>query len=598
MANPIGRKATEGPASDRRERFLEVCPQFETLFYDYAAKAHMPSVSYGVVFDSELIFSNAIGCRHIDTDNDCRPDADSVYRIASMTKSFTAAAVLQLRDAGQLGLDDPVRNIVPELESLIYPTTDSPPITIRDLLTMSAGWPQDDPWADRQLYRDDDAMSALYRDGVSFSNPPGVTFEYSNYGYIVLGRIITQVSGEPAMDYMTRTLLTPLGMTATTWHADAIPDHHRAQGYRWEDERWREEQPLPSGGDVAAFAGLHSSVRDLARWVGLFQSAWPPRNSAETGPLSRASLREMQRIWRSDTPTLTTSSLGAAPRMTSGGYGYGLLMAHNGQWQSAGHGGGLPGFGSHMRWAPDDGIGVIALANLTYANVHDACRDALELLIRESGSRPRPVSLTSPLQSAHEALCQLLNTWDDDLADRLFADNFFLDLDRDHWRARFDALRNAHGPLQPDRDIHPINWLRGERRLRGKRGWCDVWATLSPTVPPRVQTLRIRSVLLPSRALRAAADRIAELTARPVRRELDRLLASACDRDTVWQQLRLAHLMYGHCIVKEVVSGDGESSAGFRIEGRGQTILLEISANPRGRLISVNFTPETPNALG
>ena len=578
------------PDADRRERFLEACPQLEAIFSDDAAKGHMPSVSYGVVVDSALIFAHAIGTRQAGTDS--RPDADSVYRIASMTKSFAAAAALHLRDAGRLRLDDPVVNYVPELDALIYPTTDSPPITIRDLLTMSAGWPQDDPWADRQLYRDDAAIRAFYREGISFSNPPGVTYEYSNYGYIVLGSIITRIAGEPAIDYITRVFLQPLGMTSTTWHIDAVPDLHRARGYRWEDETWHEEQSLPSGGDVAAFAGLHSTVRDLARWVGLFQSAWPPRNAADTGPLSRASLREMQRIWRSYPPIVATEAIGAAPRVAGGGYGYGLSMIHNGQWQSAGHAGGLPGFGSHMRWVPEHGVGVVALANVTYANVHDACLDALAALLRTSAVRPRAVMLTPALKSAHDDLVRLLNAWDDALADQLFADNFFLDLDRDHWRARCQQLREAHGALQPARDVQPSNWLRGVRRLQGERGWCDVWATLSPTVPPRVQRLRIRSVLPPSDALLQAANRMMELTAHPMRRELDRLLAADCDRDAVWEQLRLANLVYGRCMVKAMVSGDGESKAAFQLEGRGREVLLALGTDTQGKLVEVKFTPE------
>ena len=580
---------------DRRERFLAVCPQLETIFRDYAAKGRMPSVSYGVVVDSELIFANAFGARQAGAEG--QPDADSVYRIASMTKSFTAAAILQLRDAGRLRLDDHVATHVPELASLVYPSADSPPITIRDLLTMSAGWPQDDPWADRQLYRDDGAMSALYRQGVSFSNPPGVAYEYSNYGYIALGRIITNVAGEAAIDYITRELLQPLGMASTTWHYDAIPEAHRAHGHRWEDGVWREEQPLSSGGDVAAFAGLHSTVRDLARWVGFFQSAWPPRDAPETGPLSRASRREMQRIWRSFAPLLETATIGAASRVSGGGYGYGLSMLHNGQWQSAGHAGGLPGFGSHMRWSPEHGVGIVALANVTYANVHDACIDALAALIRDSASRPRAVALSPTLRAAHDDLASLLNAWDNDLADRLFADNFFLDLDRDHWRARCQQLRQTHGALQPDGGAEPWNWLRGLRRLRGERGWCEVWATLSPTTPPRVQMLRIRSVLPPNDAMHDAAHCLAALTARPLRRELDRLLAATCDRDDVWRQLRLAHLVYGHCAIKDVVSGDGESHAAFRLEGNGRELLLELHANARGKLLSVAFKPQTRDWL-
>jgi CubicO group peptidase (beta-lactamase class C family) len=459
---------------------------------------------------------------------------------------------------------------------------------------MSAGWPQDDPWADRQLYRDDASISDLYREGVSFSNPPGATYEYSNYGYMVLGRIITQAAGEPAIDYITREFLQPLGMTSTTWHPDAVPETHRACGYRWEDQTWRQEQPLPSGGDVAAFAGLHSTVRDLARWVGLFQAAWPPRSAEETGPLARASLREMQRIWRSYPPILHTAVIGSAPQVSGGGYGYGLSMIHHGQWQSAGHAGGLPGFGSHMRWVPDHGVGVIALANVTYANVHDACLSALETLVRTSASRPRTVVLTPPLKSAHDDLVQLLNAWDDPLADRLFADNFFLDLDRDHWRSRCQQLRDAHGKLRPEQDVQPSNWLRGTRRLRGERGWCDVWATLSPTVPPRVQMLRVHSVLPPSDSLQRAADRVVKLTAKPIRHELDRLLAPECDREDAWKQLQLANLMYGHCTIKEIESGDGVSQAVFRLEGCGREILLTLRTHDQNQLVSLKLTPAEP----
>ncbi len=85
---------------------------------------------------------------------------------------------------------------------------------------------------------------------------------------------------------------------------------------------------------------------------------------------------------------------------------------------------------------------------------------------------------------------------------------------------------------------------------------------------------------------------MAGLTAHPIRRELDRLLATTCDRDEVWHQLRLANLVYGPCTVKAIVSGDGKFEAGFRLEGRGREILLELCANARGKLVKVKLTPE------
>lgn len=146
---------------DRRQRLTEAATAVMPVFERCAEVEHVPGLSFGVVIDAELVFAGAFGVLNIDADS--KPDSSSVYRIASMTKSFTAAAILHLRDNGKLRLDDPAAIHVPELKALSYPSADGPVITVRDLLTMSAGWPQDDPWADRQLYRDDDAMSDLYR---------------------------------------------------------------------------------------------------------------------------------------------------------------------------------------------------------------------------------------------------------------------------------------------------------------------------------------------------------------------------------------------------------------------------------------------------
>ena len=132
-----------------------------------------------------------------------------------MTKSFTAAAVLLLRDEGTLRLDDPAEEYVPQLTGLPLPSADSARPTVRNLLQMNAGWPQDDPWADRQLYLDDAAIDAITTTGLSYSNPPGTRFEYSNFGYILLGRVIQAASGIPAMQFITERLLEPLGMQET-----------------------------------------------------------------------------------------------------------------------------------------------------------------------------------------------------------------------------------------------------------------------------------------------------------------------------------------------------------------------------------------------
>src|SRR5882762_7005553 len=122
--------------------------ELDRLFQDFAAQAHVPGAAWGIVIDGQLAHTGAAGVR--DVAAKAPVDADTVFRIASMTKSFTAMAILKLRDEGKLSLDDPAERHVPELKSLAYPTSDSPRITIRHLLSHAEGFPEDNPWGDRR----------------------------------------------------------------------------------------------------------------------------------------------------------------------------------------------------------------------------------------------------------------------------------------------------------------------------------------------------------------------------------------------------------------------------------------------------------------
>ena len=240
------------------------------------------------MIDGALVHTGVAGLR--DVAKRAPVDADTVFRIASMTKSFTAMSILKLRDEGKLSLDDPAERYVPELKSLRYPTTDSPRITIRHLLTHSEGFPEDNPWGDRQLARTDDQVTRMLRNGIPFSTTPGTAYEYSNYGFAILGRIVSRASGTPYEDYVSRNILQPLGMTSTSLHPAKIPSNRLAIGYRWEDERWKEEPALPHGA-FGAMGGMLTSIRDLSRYLAVFLDAWPARDGPETGPMSSVAPR-------------------------------------------------------------------------------------------------------------------------------------------------------------------------------------------------------------------------------------------------------------------------------------------------------------------
>jgi len=291
------------------------------------------------------------------------------------------------------------------------------------------------------------------------------------------------------------------------------------------------------------------------------------------------------------------NGLGQQPLSLSGGYGFGLAILENPKWHSVGHGGGLPGFGSYMCWAPNQGVGVIGLANVTYAGIGAACREALAVLVASGDYKAAPVTPSSALVAARAEVIGLLNQWDDERAAVLFADNFFLDMDREHRLKEVADLRAKHGTLTPSGELKAENWLRGTWRMTGERGWCDVFISLTPTVPPRVQALEIESTLPPSPALQAAADALAALTANPTRQGLRRLCAKEINFDAVWDQVRLANILCGPCTVAHVsagdgvTAGDGEKWANFRFTGPKGKTSVTIRVNGRAKATEVVFQP-------
>jgi CubicO group peptidase (beta-lactamase class C family) len=352
--------AGQGDRAALTAAFAEV----DRLFKDFATETHVPGAAWGVIVDGALAHTSAAGFR--DLAAKAPVDGDTVFRIASMTKSFTAMSILKLRDEGKLSLDDPAERYVPELKGLVYPTTDSPRITIRHLLSHSEGFPEDNPWGDRQLADSDDRLSQMLRGGIPFSNAPGIAFEYSNYGFAILGRIVSNVSKMRYADYVAANILRPLAMSSTTLEPSSVAAERLAHGYRWEDAQWKDE-PLLSNGSFGSMGGMLTSVRDLSRYVSVFLSAWPPHDGPEEAPIRRASLREMQQLWRPSPTIVTRSAASGAIQFVSPGYAFGLRVSQTCDFRySVGHSGGLPGFGSQMSWLPEYGVGIVAFGNLTY----------------------------------------------------------------------------------------------------------------------------------------------------------------------------------------------------------------------------------------
>ncbi|MBA2382763.1 MAG: beta-lactamase family protein [Chloroflexi bacterium] len=577
--------------------------EVDAIFDRFAASDAVPGFAYGIVVNGELVHSGGRGTLRAGAA--VTPNADSVFRIASMTKSFTAATVMLLRDEGRLRLDDPVATWVPELAGLVPWSRDSAPMTIESLLTMSAGLPTDDPWGDRLQDQDPSDFLAFLTAGPGLLWPVGTHFEYANLGFAILGLIIGRVTGDDYRAIVERRILEPLGMASTTFTSESVRRDRLALGYVRRNDLWIDE-PMAGHGAFAPMGGLFTSVRDLARWVGGFTAAFPPRDDDPGGPdrhpLSRATRREMQQLHRPTSPDLTWESAGSVPSATIGGYGYGLFAYLDlTVGRIVAHGGGYPGFGSHMRWHPATGIGVVGLANARYGGIVEPTREALRLLI-ERGVAPvhRPIPWPAT-DEARLAVERLLEAWDDDLAAGLFAPNVALDEDLSSRRAAVAGLRAEHGRLRDDEATPVERWSAAHLAwwLNGERGRVRVEILMSPDRPPRVQSLILTSVPAPSAALTAHAARIVGLLdARGPAWPNEIPLADDVDRPALDRELRAAEALFGPVTLGPPTAGDGAMTADWLLQGdRGDltlTVELEKADGPIAKVSLVPVSLESP----
>lgn len=494
-AQPAQQGMTYPPATfedpGRRAKLATAFPEIDKLVHAFMERQHVPGAAWGIVIDGELAHLGVAGYRELPSK--APVTRDSVFRIASMTKSFTAMAIMKLRDEGKLSLDDLAERHVPELKNLRYPTTDSPKITVRHLMSHATGFPEDNPWGDQQLAATEAEFTKMMEGGIPFSNAPGVEYEYSNYGFAILGRIVTNVSGRPYREYIAENILRPLGMTSTTLEPKSVPADRLAYGYRWEDETWKLEPALPDGA-FGAMGGMLTSVSDLAKYVGAFLAAFPPRDGVESGPVRRASLREMQQIWRSRASVVTRTAAGG-PNLNSGGYGYGLRVSQSCAFEHiVAHTGGLPGYGSIMQWLPDYGVGIIAFGNVTYTGWTPIVNTAFDLLAKTGGLQPRVPQPSPALTEARDAVSRLIINWDDALADEVAAMNLYRDRSKDRRQKEIETLRAKVGTCTAPATFDYVeNWLRGQWTMKCERGDLRVSITLAPTIPPRVQHLEVAS---------------------------------------------------------------------------------------------------------
>ncbi len=437
----------------------KVADHLKAISSSFQTIGRIPALAAGVVVNGELVATFGNGA-----------DEHTLFRIASMTKSFTAAAVLSLRDTGRLRLDDSADLHAPEFVGLNGPTTDAAKITVRHLLTMSSGMSTDDPWADRHLDMTDDELDEAIATGPTFARATGGARQYSNLGYAVLGRVVRNVTGLTVQQLINEQFLTPLGMTETFWNvSDAPVALNVAIGMRADGIT---PEPAPTDGVMAPMGGLWSTVQDLAKWVGFFTDAYPARNGSDVGPLCRASRREMQSVQTIELPQVIVANDGASWQYF-GGYGMGMFTEFDAELgHQCGHSGGVPGYGSNMRWitgsepgsAVDSPtlagsrIGVIALANVTYAPMIHLTRRVLQSMrtngLARAVAKQAPEILTRAAENLFGVLDLLAPLSPKSVATEdvpgleLFADNVLLDRPLSEQVEAVAKLWSTNGPIR------------------------------------------------------------------------------------------------------------------------------------------------------
>ncbi|BCJ34057.1 penicillin-binding protein [Actinocatenispora thailandica] len=469
--------------------------ELDAFFGQYVAADQARGLAYGIVTADGLRHGAGFGAAN---DADLVPDPDTVFPIASMSKSFVAAAALVAEERGLLSLDDPITTYFPQFTASGTLDDPCPPPTLGMLFSMSGGLTEDNSWVDPFIDASVDVVLDQVAKGLRYSTVPGTEYEYSNLGYTLAGLAVGRAVGRPIEEFVRDEVLTPLGLTST-WFDNAAPAGiRRATGYSLDPAaNWVPYAPNVSDAFAAA-GGIMSTVRDLARWIAWLGSAFQPPRPGDVDILSRAARRSMQRTRIVDTPSLSVQPDGSLQPMI-GGYGLGLRISLDAQRGTiVSHGGGLPGFSLFMCWHPDSGNGVVVLTNSHRGNPSELCLQALGRILARDRVPARTIVLWPETVRLRDDAERLIRSWDDELAARILADNVDFDRSLAERRADIEALVDQIGPLDDARPAPRIVSAATPADLTwsipGARGELLCMIHLTPVEPAQIQELVVQAV--------------------------------------------------------------------------------------------------------
>lgn len=330
--------------------------------------AAVPGGAFGVVRDGQLagFFSHGVS----DLESGGAPAERSIARVASVTKTFTATAIMQMRDASLLALDDPLLLHIPEFTAAQAIAAPLEGVTIRRLLTHHSGLSTEHPdldWNAPDFPTLEHVMDSLHK--IQVVIPQDSQWKYSNLAYCLLGEVVTRLSGKPYIDYVHDEIIGPLGLKNTAFDLSPEQQKLKMTGY---------SPPVPGDADprvapvghlngFSAAGQLQTNVEDLARWIGFHLGGGPD------SVLSEQSLDEMRR------PVYIADDW-------SSGQGLGWRAVRRGERVYWNHGGAVHGFSTSVVFNVPTRTGVIALLNMwPVAVTSDLALNIADLVIGNTG---------------------------------------------------------------------------------------------------------------------------------------------------------------------------------------------------------------------
>ena len=348
------------------------CRQIDAMVSGEFRRSPMGSLTVGVVSGDKLVWTKSYG--NAEAKISLTANQDTVYRVGSITKMFTATMLEQLVEAGKVKLSDPVEKYFPEINTVPKKYKDAPPITLLQLATHTSGLSREPDHTATYVTGEPEAwkeslIAALPH--VHYESEPGKRYSYSNIGYAVLGAALEQAAGQPYLEYLPQHIFIPLGMTHTSLVLTPEVQSHLAKGFQMNlvgslssaesdlENRTGRGYKVPNG-------AIYTTVGDMAKFASFLMGKGPADVLAPSGLLRY----QNQYVVPTGEPAV-------------GGYGLGIMFIREGRYIAAGHNGAVNGFSAALYMNREAGVAVMVLSSAIgkgAVNVDELALRALDAL--------------------------------------------------------------------------------------------------------------------------------------------------------------------------------------------------------------------------